>query len=291
MDKGRTFVIAARNAESAAPALSRAAQWVAPGDRVVLAHARRGALLELLGAGALRVASPDVPIAHFAGDEWLSALVAQAQAQVPAGVAVDAELLDGDPASAIAALAARLGATAVIAAPARPGLLRGFAIGSTLLRLLREVHCPVVVLRADAAAPWRHVAAAVTPDPSGLRVVEAAAALAPGAALTLLHAWRVPDEGRLRMRGMHQAAVDAVREFTRNSADAALADLRRAAPAATTLMREGHAASVILEWGVEARPDALLIAAHRGAESEERWLGSVTQFVLYNWPGDLVLVP
>jgi nucleotide-binding universal stress UspA family protein len=289
VEKGRTFVIAARNAESAAPALSRAAQWVAPGDRVVLAHARRGALLELLGAGALRVASPDVPIAHFAGEEWLSALAAQAQ--VPAGVVVDAELLDGDPAAAIAALAARLGATAVIAAPARPGLLRGFAIGSTLLRLVREVHCPVVVLRADAAAPWRHVAAAVTPDPSGLRVVEAAAALAPGAALTLLHAWRVPDEGRLRMRGMHQAAVDAVREFTRNSADAALADLRRAAPAATTLMREGYAASVILEWGVEARPDALLIAAHRGAASEERWLGSVTQFVLYNWPGDLVLVP
>jgi nucleotide-binding universal stress UspA family protein len=289
VEKGRTFVIAARNAESAAPALSRAAQWVAPGDRVVLAHARRGALLELLGAGALRVASPDVPVAHFAGDEWLSALAAQAK--LPAGVVVDAQLLDGDPAPAIAALAARLGATAVIAAPARPGLLRGFAIGSTLLRLVREAHCPVVVLRADTAAPWARVAAAVTPDPSGLRVVEAAAALAPGAALTLLHAWRVPDEGRLRMRGMHQAAVDAVREYTRNSADGALADLRRAAPAATTVLREGYAASVILEWGQEARPDALLIAAHRGAASEERWLGSVTQFILYNWAGDLVLVP
>jgi universal stress protein E len=289
VDSARTFVIAARNAESATSALARAAHWVVPGDRLVLAHARRGALLQLLGAGALRVAAPDVPVARFDGEEWLDALAAQAQ--VPAGVTVDAARLDGEPAAALAELVQQLGAAAVIAAPARPGLLRGFAVGSTLLRLVRELRCPVVVARAQAAAPWGHVAAAVTPDPSGLRVVAAAAALAPQAALTLLHAWRVPDEDRLRMRGMDEQGVGAVRDFTRNAVDAALADVRRAAPAASLVMREGFAASVILEWALEARPHALLIAAHRGAASEERWLGSVTQFVLYNWPGDLVLVP
>jgi universal stress protein E len=289
VERDRTFIIAVRDAESAAPALSRAAQLAVAGDRLVLAHARRGALLELLGAGALRVAAPDLPIDGFADEQWLATLAAQLE--LPAGVAVETAVLDGEAAMALAALAQRLGAAAVIAAPARPGLLRGFAVGSTLLRLVREARCPVVVARAGSAQPWRHAGAAVTPDPSGGRVIEAAAALAPGAALTLLHAWRVPDEDRLRVHGMHQAAIAAVRDFARNAADAALADLRRAAPAASTILREGYAASVILEWGTEAHPDALLIAAHRGAASEERWLGSVTQFVLYNWPGDLVLVP
>jgi nucleotide-binding universal stress UspA family protein len=285
----RTLIVAARDAESAPPAIARALGLARAGDRVVLAHARRARLLDLLGAGALRAAAPELSAGALAGDGWLEDL--RAAAAVPPGVALETTLVDGEAAPALAALADRIGASAIVAAPARRGALREYALGSTLLALLRMAGRPVVVVHGDGAVAWRNAAAAVSGDPSGLRVVAVAQALAPAAALALLHAWRVPDEGRLRLHGVDAARIDAVRDWARASAEGALADVRRAAPGAGLSMVEGHAASAILDWGRQAKPDVLFVAAHRGAPSQERLLGSVTQFLLYHWPGDLVLVP
>ncbi|MCE3003593.1 MAG: universal stress protein, partial [Xanthomonadaceae bacterium] len=206
-------------------------------------------------------------------------------------IALESAVVDGEAAPALAALAARLGAVAIVAAPARRGAAREFALGSTLLRLLRGSSTPVVVAHSDPDERWRSAAAAVTADPSGLRVVAAARALAPAAALTLLHCWRVPEEGRLRLQGVDPARIAAVRDWARASAEGALGEVRCAAPDAPLVLHEGHAASAILDWGRQAKPDVLIVAAHRGAAAQERLLGSVTQFLLYHWPGDLVLVP
>lgn len=284
-----TLIVAVRDAESAPPAIARALGLASPGDRVVLAHARRGRLLELLGAGVLRAAAPELSAASLAGDDWLDGL--RVGVDVPPGVVLEHVVVDGEAAPALAALAQQRDAAAIVAAPARRGALREFALGSTLLALLRAAARPVVVVHGEGAAAWRSAAAAVTGDPSGLRVVAAAEALAPAASLALLHAWRVPDEGRLRLHGVDAERIATVRDWARASAEGALADVRRAAPGATLAMVEGHPASAILDWGRQAKPDVLFVAAHRGAASQERLLGSVTQFLLYHWTGDLVLVP
>ena len=289
MTANRNWLVAARDPDSAAPAIARALLLASAGDRIVLAHARRGRLLDLLGAGALRAAAPELSAGTLAGEAWLEDL--RAGVVAPAGVALEARVVDGEAAPALAALAQEVDAAAIVAAPARRGVLREFALGSTLLALLRAAGRPVVVVHGDGTAAWHGAAAAVTGDPSGLRVVSAAQALAPAASLALLHAWRVPDEGRLRLHGIDAARIAAVRDWARASAEGALADVRRAAPGATLSMVEGHAASAILDWGRQAKPDVLFVAAHRGAPSQERLLGSVTQFLLYHWPGDLVLVP
>jgi nucleotide-binding universal stress UspA family protein len=289
MTANRTWLVAARDRECTTPALARAFRLARADDRVVLAHARRHRLLDLLGAGAMRVAAPELSAAALAGDDWLAAICAATAP--PPGVTLEAELVDGEAAPALAALADRLDAAAIVAAPARRGALREFALGSTLTRLLREAARPVVVAHGDGAADWRRAAAAVTADPSGLRVVAAAQALAPAAALTLAHAWRVPDEGRLRLHGVDPSRIEAVRDWARASAEGALGDVRLAAPGAALALVEGHAASAILDWGRQAKPDVLFVAAHRGPASQERLLGSVTQFLLYHWPGDLALVP
>lgn len=284
-----TLLVAVRDPETAAPALARAMSMCGAGDRVVLAHVRRRRLLELVGEGALRVSAPGLSLEGLVGDDWLEAL--RGSVAAPVGVRVDAVLLDGEVGRALAAEARRLDAAAILAAPARRGALREFALGSTLLRLLREAERPVVVVHAEAARAWRSAAAAVTADPSGLRVVAAAQALAPTATLTLLHAWRVPDQGRLRLHGVDEDRIRAVRDWARDSAEAALGDVRLAAPGAPLVLREGHAASTILDWLRDAKPDVLFVAAHRGAPSQERLLGSVTQFLLYHASEDLVLVP
>jgi nucleotide-binding universal stress UspA family protein len=292
MRKASTYIVAVRDETSSGPALARAMLMAVAGDRVVIAHARRQALLGLLGllaAGAQRGSLHEDSVAALVGDDWLDDL--RQRVEAPHGVAVESALLDGEPALALCALASRLGASAIVAAPARAGALREMIIGSTLLRVLRHAPCPVVVARHAEAGRWRSATAAVTADPTGERVIDAAHALLPDATLTLLHAWQVPDEGRLRVRGMAQAGIDSVRAYVRNSAEAALAPLRARAGDALLELHHGHASTVILEWGLQERPDLLLIAAHRGAHSEERVLGSVTQFVLYHWPGDLLLVP
>lgn len=289
MRKAGTYIVAVRDEASSGPALACALRMAAAGDRVVIAHARRQSLLGLIAAGAQRAALPEESVASLLGDEWVDDL--RQRVEPPQGVVVESAVLDGEPGLALCALASRLGAVAIVAAPARVGMLREMLVGSTLLRLLRHAPCPVVVARQPVAGRWRSATAAVTADPTGERVIDAARALLPDATLTLLHAWRVPDEGRLRVRGMAQAGIDSVRAYVRNSAEAALAPLRARAGDATLELHHGHASTVILEWGMKERPDLLLIAAHRGAHSEERLLGSVTQFVLYNWPGDLLLVP
>jgi nucleotide-binding universal stress UspA family protein len=285
----RTLIVAVRDAESAPPAIARALVLASPGDRVVLAHARRAHLLELLGAGALRAAAPELSAAALAGEDWLEAL--RAGVDVPPGVMLERVVVEGEAAPALAELARQHDAAAIVAAPARRGVLREFALGSTLLALLRAAARPIVVVHGEGTAAWGSAAAAVTGDPSGLRVVAAAMHLAPAASLVLLHAWRVPDEGRLRLAGVDAERIAAVRDWARTAAEGALADVRRAVPGATLSMVEGHAASAILDWGRQAKPDVLFVAAHRGAPSQERLLGSVTQFLLYHWPGDLVLVP
>ncbi len=289
MRKASTYIVAVRDEASSGPALARAMLMAVAGDRVVIAHARRQSLLGLLAAGAQRGSLPEDSVATLVGDDWLDDV--RQRFEAPEGVVVESALLDGEPALALCALASRLGAAAIVAAPARAGVLREMIIGSTLLRVLRHAPCPVVVARHAEAGRWRSATAAVTADPTGERVIDAAHALLPDATLTLLHAWQVPDEGRLRVRGMAQAGIDSVRAYVRNNAEAALAPLRARAGDATLELHHGHASTVILEWGMQQRPDLLLIAAHRGAHSEERVLGSVTQFVLYNWPGDLLLVP
>lgn len=285
----RTLLVAVRDPETAAPAVGRALSMCGAGDRVVLAHVRRRRLLDLVGEGALRAAAPGLSLEGLVGEEWLETL--RIATSAAGEVQVDCALLDGEVAPALAAAARRLGAVAIVAAPARRGALREFALGSTLLRLLREAELPVVVVKGDGTVPWRSAAAAVTGDPSGQRVVAAAHALASTATLSLLHAWRVPDEGRLRLHGVDADRIRAVRDWARSASEGALGEVRRAAPGAPLMLHEGHAASALLDWGRAAKPDALFVAAHRGAPSNERLLGSVTQFLLYHWPGDLVLVP
>jgi nucleotide-binding universal stress UspA family protein len=57
------------------------------------------------------------------------------------------------------------------------------------------------------------------------------------------------------------------------------------------LLEQGFAASAILEIVHNLRPDVLLLSQHRGSLLEQRTIGSVTQFLLYNCPCDLILVP
>lgn len=81
-------------------------------------------------------------------------------------------------------------------------------------RLLRRLPCPLLVVRQPAEQAYRRLLVSVNlaPPAAALRLVEAAAALAPEAQLELFHAIGTRDEARLRAAEASYRSVLAYRE-------------------------------------------------------------------------------
>ena len=283
-----TYIVAVRDPDSGRIALRRAGLIASPGDRIVVAHVPNPALFTLLGEGEMRHAAPDAAPTAASGLAWLDALAAAASTEART---VEAILLDGRAATALCELARTREATAIVVGTHRVGAVREFALGGTALRVLRHAPCPVLVARSHSTASYRTVLAAAAPDPAGRRVVTAAQRLLPDAAMTVVSVYRVSGEGQLRARGFPEERLIALREDARRDALHCLEWLHAFAPSAELDLREGFAATGILEAIENRNPDVLAISRHRGTAADEHVLGSVTQFVLYNVDCDLLLVP
>jgi len=289
MNAIRSFVVAAREPISARLAFQRARLLAHAGDKIVLAHVERGGFLQLLGEGELRHAMPDGQLANWTSTSWLEEL-GRAIDTDPA-ITVQVVLLRGNPALVLGDYACSIGAAAIIVAAHREGILRGLAFGSTALRILRHSPCPVLVARDSSVSEYQTAVAAVDIDPASQRVLATTRDLLPQTALSLLHVYRLREEGQLRLRGLSEHDLAPVREQVRAEAERGMASLQATVPLASINLAYGLAGSEILSFILSQRSDILVISQHRGPQTEERVLGSVTQFLLYNCPCDLLLVP
>jgi nucleotide-binding universal stress UspA family protein len=105
----------------------------ATGGNVLALHTRVPAVSRL-PAGSARVTDPD-----DAAPRWVGPLA-------DAGIAVTVEVVDGHPASALAARAASDGACLVVVGARGAGGLHDLHIGSVALRLLHHAQLPVVIV-------------------------------------------------------------------------------------------------------------------------------------------------
>ncbi len=287
MAAARTFLIALRDPESADKALARARCLAKAGDKIILAHVERRTLFNLLGAGGLRHAAPDV--AQLLTTTWLSALVEAMPGDDK--IAIDSIVLRGDPGATIARYARTIGATAIILAAPRAGILREYFLGSTALGILRHAPCPVLVTRGERVGKYQSAAVAIDLDPAAERVLSSALSLLPKAILSLIHVYRLPNEGLLRTQGAAESVVTSLRNNMRADVEQAVAAMHALAPLSSVQLEQGFAASAILEVVREQNPDVLVLSQHRGNLLQERRIGSVAQFLLYHCPCDLILVP
>jgi nucleotide-binding universal stress UspA family protein len=285
MTAGKLIIVAVRDEQSGRSAVRRAELLRAPGqDRLVLLHVSRLATLERvlqLGSGLLAAVANDTADRYA----WLRELAAAIGPDVPC------EILHGEPGVAIADYAREHGAGAIVVAAPRDGQAREIFLGSTALRVLRSAPCPVVVARDREPQPYSRVLVGIDLDDTGQRVALASTTLLGDVGIEFVHAYRVPQEGQLRMRGVDDRQIAALREFARGDIEPRLRVYRTAFPRATIHVEHGHPASVILEHVMRTRPDVLVLGRHRGSSVEERALGSVTQFLLYACPTDVLLVP
>lgn len=289
MTSGKNIIVAVRDEETGRLALQRALSMTSSfQDSVHIVHASRLAsmhrVMELL-------AQQWVPDEKIQQDDyaWLQRLAETAGSNGPK---VTFELVNGEPGSGIVEIANVRKADLIVVASPREGQLRESFIGSTALHILRAAPCPVLVVRGRLSTDFKHVLAAVDLDIAGQRVAEAVNLWLAHAQIDIVHAYSLKHEGQMRTRGaITEGDILKLREFERLDRDEKLNAYRKQLPSATVYLEHGWAASVILDLAFRLRPDIVVLSKHRGTISNERIFGSITQFLLYQCPTDILLVP
>jgi len=106
---------------------------------------------------------------------------------------VEGVVVTGDAFGAIIGEAAgRRAGLIVIGAPASRGYADMF-VGTTSERVIRFSNTPVLMVRREAAGPYRHILSAFDGSEGSVRALKAAVAIAPKAEFRIVHAWRPPQ--------------------------------------------------------------------------------------------------
>lgn len=290
MTSGKKIIVAVRDAETGRLALKRALSLASsPDDSIHLLHASRMASMKRVMELLARQWTPDDDDNKQDDHAWLQGL---AETAGPEGPKVTFEVVNGEPGTVVVESAAQRQADLIVVAMPREGQVRQFFIGSTALRILRTAPCPVVVVRGQIDTGYHSALIAVDLDKAGQRLLQAAGVWLSNANIDLVHAYRLEQEGRLRMRGrVTEEEILKLREFERLDRDEKLNAYRTQLPAATVHLEHGWANTVILDVATRLKPDILVLSKHRGTNTDERIFGSVTQFLLYEFPNDILLVP
>jgi nucleotide-binding universal stress UspA family protein len=106
---------------------------------------------------------------------------------------VEGVVVTGDAFGAIIGEAVRRRAgLIVIGAPASRGYADMF-VGTTSERVIRFSNTPVLMVRREAAGPYRRILSAFDGSEGSVRALKAAMAIAPKAEFRIVHAWRPPQ--------------------------------------------------------------------------------------------------
>ncbi|MCC6170814.1 MAG: universal stress protein [Gammaproteobacteria bacterium] len=285
------ILVATDFSQNAAPALERAAALArAFGARLTLTHALRTDELSvwrgLLGSGDATLVTG---LRHEA-EERLAALAAM----LGADLAVDAQVLDGQPATAIPELAASCGVDLLVLGQHGAGAAPAMLLGSTASRLLRRSRHPVLLVRRPAGADYAAPLVAVDFSPASEASLRLARTLVPRARLTLAHAPEFPYEGKLHFAGIETAVIERFRNETLDRARGALHRLAAAnglEPAGYDAdLLSGEPSRAILARATALGCDLIVIGKHGRHVVEELLLGSVTRHVIAEAAADVLVV-
>ncbi|MGK7870186.1 universal stress protein [Falsiroseomonas sp. E2-1-a20] len=245
----------------------------------------------------LHAVNDDQPRSLIAAERREALPVLQAQAAaLPPLAACRPVLEDGDPFEAILRIAEAEAVDLLILGAPRRRLLRDIFIGTTMERVLRHGHRPLLVVRAPPAAPYRHLLAAVDLSAHAARALRAAVdlGLTEGAELTVLHAFETPGMSAMAMADVPEDAVAAHRSAAAREAAAALESFvdglglpRRP----ETCVVAGRPATVIKEWADRLRPDLLVLGTSGATGLRRAVLGSVAAELLAEATCDALVVP
>ena len=170
--------------------------------------------------------------------------------------------------------------------------LRDAILGTTAERLLGKCGCPVLVVKRPPERAYDRTLVAVDFSAPSEKALRAALRLAPDAAVTAVHAYDVPFEGKLRLAGVEEERIDAYRFQAARKAIAAIRALgaKTGAELAHAVYR-GHAPHLILAKERTLRSDLIVLGKAKRSIAKELFLGSVSRHVLADSRADVLVVP
>jgi len=269
--------------------------------RAALVAAEQGAKLELLHVPGRQAASTLRDLLHRHAGAKLEAarhargLLAEWADEIGAlaGVSVTAHVARGEVLEVVTRSSRRADLLALGARGWNP--LRDMILGSTSERLLGRSHRPVLVVRRPAKGPWRRVLVPVDFSRHSLAGLDLALRLAPQAELTVLHAFDLPFEGKMRYAGVDDGVIRDYRARARREALVELIALLAKVPGGHRGIAQavvpGHPARAILERSRAMRADLVVIGKHGRSALEEFVIGSVTRHVLSGSTCDVLVIP
>lgn len=200
---------------------------------------------------------------------------------------------EGSPLDEIRREAESLDAGLLVLGARGAGVLRRLVLGSTAERLLRRSARPVLVVRQMPHEPYRRVLVAVDFSDWTAHSLALARRVAPHAHLLLFHAFQVPFEEKLRFAGVDGATIDRYRVQARADATRRVHALAAAAHLKlrdwSACVVEGDASQRLVEQEQEQDCDLVVLGKHGQSATEDLLLGSVTQHVLAEGGGDVLV--
>lgn len=204
------------------------------------------------------------------------------------------EIVEGSAHRAVADAAETFHPDLVVIGAHGKGALQQFFLGGTAARILAQAACPVLVVRQPAEGDYRRALAAVDLGPRSEAALRAALVVAALARVTVIHAYLAPFEAKLRYKGFPEEdilryAETALRATQRNM-DALLADPELAGLDIECRIVHGDPNPVLPDAARELAADLIVVGKHGGSRIGEAVMGSVSRFLAYYAPCDVLVV-
>lgn len=242
------------------------------------------------------------------GEAWQERIRSQARESLsqfvdnisePLGISAGRHLVEGKVLESIAAQVDALNASLLIVGARGTGFMRDQLLGTTAERLQRITQCPVLTVKQPPRKTYQSVLVPIDFSPWSLNALRLALEVAPKAELTLLHAYEVPFENKMRNAGEKEETIRSYRDKVRQEADARLHQTAIDAGIATEdwcpVVIHGDAVDRIREQGEEQGADLIVLGKHGlgigVGVAEEFLLGSNTRQILIHARCDVLVAP
>jgi nucleotide-binding universal stress UspA family protein len=279
MTMWKSLLIATDFSDSARHAAYRGAMLAAEQDaQLHLLH-----VMSRSSLNALQEVLRSHPSAEAVLIEDVRAMLNDLAAQISAKtkVAVQSSVEVGDVLEEILAACERADMLIVGARGVNP--IREMLLGTTAERLLRRCRRPMLVVKRAPLSSYASVLVPVDFSAHSLAALQLAARAAPGASMTVAHAFDVPFEGKLRLADVSHEEIERYRAFIRQRA---LGDICRLVAQlgddvrhCNRVVEQGDPRRLIIDQEKALRTDMIVIGKH-GSVIEDLLIGSVTRHVL-----------
>ena len=195
----------------------------------------------------------------------------------------------GTAAESITRAARHEGAELIVLGIARGDLLGRYILGNTVDQLIRGAPAPLLIVKARARAPYRHIVVATDFSESSRQALETAMRLFPQRRVMVFHAFEPMMEGLISDVGGYRrdARAAALAEGARFINETPVPD---GALAPELHVERGEPAQLLRNYVSRGDADLVVIGSHGRSALFEIFVGSVAKRIIEHLPCDALLV-